>query len=62
MLDIFFIIYKYFINFDNLSINKLTKGSINETYKLNKYKMSFLSFIVRSSFVRYIYYLLNKKI
>ena len=31
-------------------------------YKLNKYKLSFLSFIVRSSFVRYIYYLLNKKI
>jgi Ser/Thr protein kinase RdoA (MazF antagonist) len=35
MLDIFFIICKYFVNFDNLSINKLTKGSINETYKLN---------------------------
>ena len=31
-------------------------------YKLNKYKMSFLSFIIRSSFVRYIYYLINKKI
>ena len=31
-------------------------------YKLGKYNLSFLSFIVRSSFVRYIYYLFNKKI
>ena len=31
-------------------------------FKLSKYKLSFLSFIVRSPLVRYIYYLLNKKI
>ena len=31
-------------------------------FKLNNYKLSFLSFIVRSPLVRYIYYLLNKKI
>jgi len=31
-------------------------------YKLEKYKLGFLSFIVRFPLVRYIYYLLNKKI
>ena len=31
-------------------------------YKLSKYKLGYLSFIVRSSFVRYLYYLLNKKL
>ena len=31
-------------------------------YKLQKYKLSFLSFIVKVPYVRYLYYLLNKKI
>lgn len=41
MRDIFHIIFLYFDNIDNISIIKLTKGSINQTYKLtinnNKY-------------------------
>ena len=31
-------------------------------YKLSKIKIGFMSFIVRSPFIRYLYYVLNKKI
>ena len=54
-------------DFDEYCLTYHQKLMANQTevfakFKLNNYKLSFLSFIVRSPLVRYIYYLLNKKI